>query len=442
MYKDIKKDTKKLQKYAHSIIPGLSGLLGKRPEMYLPGGGWPTYYTKSKGLEIWDLKGKKYLDFTMVGIGSCVLGYSDPDINKVAKKVINEGSLTTLNPPEEVELAEFLLNIHKWADQVKYARTGGEMMAVAVRLARAYTNREKILICGYHGWCDWYLAANISSSNKLDSHLLPGLEPLGVPTSLKNTVIPFRFNNENDFKNVVERYADQAAAIIIEPARNTLASKKFLSGIRSVANKNGCVLIFDEITCAWRNDTSGIHKEIGINPDLAAFGKTMANGIPMAALIGKKPIMQNATQSFISSTNWTERLGPACSMAFLKKHKKLNLGNILKKNGKKIRKIWQNAADNSNLKISISGILPLSSFKIENEQWPVIITYFIQEMLEHKILASDRCFSNYCHNPKNLKVYESACNKIFLNIKKYLDQGTLKTKLKGPVKQMGFYRLT
>jgi len=135
-------------------------------------------------------------------------------------------------------------------------------------------------------------------------------------------------------------------------------------------------------------------------------------------------------------------LGPACSMAFLKKHKKLNLGNILKKNGKKIRKIWQSAADNSNLKISISGILPLSSFKIENDQWPVIITYFIQEMLENKILASDRCFSNYCHNSKNLKVYELACNKVFLNIKKYLDQGTLKTKLKGPVKQMGFYRLT
>ena len=226
--------------------------------------------------------------------------------------------------------------------------------------------------------------------------------------------------NDEDFKNIVERYADECAAIVIEPARNTLVSKKFLSEIRKLANKNGCVLIFDEITCAWRNDTSGIHKELGINPDLAAFGKTMANGIPMAALIGKKPIMQNATQSFISSTNWTERLGPACSLTFIEKHRKLKLGNILKNNGKKIRKIWQNAADNSKLKISISGILPLSSFKIEDKQWPIIITYFIQEMLNKKILASDRCYSNYCHSSKNLKFYETACNEVFLNIRKYL----------------------
>ena len=188
MFKKFKKNNKELQDYANKIIPGLSGLLGKRPEMYLPGGKWPTYYSKAKGLYIWDLQGKKYLDFTMVGVGSCVLGYSDNEIDKVAKKIISTGPLTTLNPPEEIELAEILLGIHNWAEQVKFARTGGEMMAVAARLARAYTKKEKIMICGYHGWHDWYLATNISNHNNLDNHLLPGLNPRGVPKALRDTI--------------------------------------------------------------------------------------------------------------------------------------------------------------------------------------------------------------------------------------------------------------
>ena len=442
MLKKFKKNNKKLQSYAHKIIPGLSGLLGKRPEMYLPGGDWPTYYSKAKGLNIWDLQGKKYLDFTMVGVGSCVLGYSDDDI---ARKIISSGPLTTLNPPEEIELAEMLLDIHKWADQVKFARTGGEMMAVAIRLARAYTKREKIMICGYHGWHDWYLATNISSNNNLDNHLLPGLNPLGVPKGLKDTIIPFNFNSCDDLKNVVMKHAKECAAIIMEPARNSLACKKFLKEIRKIATKNKTVLIFDEITSAWRNDTSGIHKELGVNPDLSTFGKTMANGIPMAALIGKKKIMEKAKDTFVSSTNWTERLGPACSIAFIKKHKRLNLGEVLKNKGMMIRDIWNQSAMDAKLDIKFSGILPLSSFKIETNNkndWPIIITYFIQEMLKHRILASDRCYSNYCQSEIFLDKYHKACKKIFKKISFHLAKKDLKKQLKGPIKQMGFKRLT
>jgi len=442
MYQKLKKDKKKLQKYANKIIPGLSGLLGKRPEMYLPGGNWPTYYSKAKGINVWDLNGKKYLDFTMVGVGCSVLGYADKDINEIGKKIINSGSLTTLNPPEEIELAEMLLSIHPWAEQVKYARTGGEMMSVAVRLARAATGKEKILFCGYHGWHDWYLATNLKSTKRLNNHLLPGLDPLGVPKSLKDTMIPFRFNNEDDLRNIIKPNIKKCAAIILEPARDTLVSKKFVKKLRELANKNNCVLIFDEITSGWRNDTSGIHKELGVNPDLAVFGKTIANGIPMTALIGKKSIMEFSTRTFISSVNWTERLGPASAIAFIKKHKKLNLGKILKQKGSRIRKIWQEAADNANLDIDIKGILPLSTFQIPHKLWPEIITFFIQEMLKRKILASDRCYSNYCHEENYLKTYEEACNEIFYQISKNLKNGTLKIKLEGPVKQMGFTRLT
>ncbi len=442
MYKKLLKNNFKLQQYAHTKIPGLSGLLGKRPELYVPGGKWPTYYSKAKGINIWDLSGKKFLDFTMLGIGSCVLGYGDNDINKIAKKIINEGSMTTLNPIEDLDLAERLIDIHPWAEQVKYARTGGEIMSIAVRIARAATGRDKVLFCGYHGWHDWYLSTNLSKSDKLKDHLLPGLEPIGVPKELTGSVIPFRFNNYDDLKNIVEKNAKNSAAIVIEPARNKIVEKKFLKKLREAATKNNCVLIFDEITSAWRNDTSGIHKEIGINPDLATFGKTIANGIPMAVLLGKKSVMEFANKTFISSTNWTERLGPACAIEFIKKHKRLNVGKILKVNGKRIRNIWNQAAENANLKIEISGILPLSQFRILNDDWPAIITFFNQEMLKRKILASDRCYSNTCQSEKSFKKYEIACYEIFNNIAQYLSDGTLLKKLDGPVKQMGFKRLT
>jgi glutamate-1-semialdehyde aminotransferase len=442
LFKKFKNNKKQLQDYARSIIPGLSGLHGKKPEMYLPGGNWPTYYSRAKGVNVWDLEGKKYLDFTMVGVGCCVLGYSDNDINEVAKKIIGYGSLTTLNPPEEIELAETLLEIHPWAEQVKFARTGGEMMAVAVRLARAATGRDKILFCGYHGWHDWYLSTNLTSNDKLNDHLLPGLKPLGVPKALRDTMIPFKFNNDEDIKNIVKPNAKNCAAIILEPARNTLASSKFLKEIRKIATENNCVLIFDEITSAWRNDTSGIHKELGVNPDMATFGKTMANGIPISALIGKKSVMEFSTKTFISSVNWTERLGPACALAFIEKHKKLKLGEILKEKGVRIRQIWQKAAQNANLKINIQGILPLSTFEIKNNQWPLIITFFIQEMLKRGILASDRCYSNLCHEENYLKIYEDACHEIFYQISKYLREEVLEEKLEGPIKQMGFSRLT
>ena len=231
----------------------------------------------------------------------------------------------------------------------------------------------------------------------------------------------------------------------MEPARNSLACKKFLKEIRKIATKNKTVLIFDEITSAWRNDTSGIHKELGVNPDLSTFGKTMANGIPMAALIGKKKIMEKAKDTFVSSTNWTERLGPACSIAFIKKHRRLNLGEVLKNKGMMIRDIWNQSAMHAKLDIKFSGILPLSSFKIETNNkndWPIIITYFIQEMLKHRILASDRCYSNYCQSEIFLDKYHKACKKIFKKISFHLAKKDLKKQLKGPIKQMGFKRLT
>ena len=432
-----------LYKSAKKNIPGISQLFGKRPELSLPGNNWPIYYSKAKGVSLWDLKGKKYLDFSMVGVGTSVLGYADKDIVNVAKKVLTNGNMTTLNPPEDVYLAKEMIKLHPWAGGVKYTRTGGESMAVAIRIARTFTGKEKILFCGYHGWHDWYLAANLKSKSKLSYHLLPGITPKGVPKYLKDTIIPFRFNSIEDLKNIVEKNAKNCAAIVLEPARETFPDKNFLKKLRIIASKNNTVLIFDEITSGWRMTIGGIHKLLGINPDLVIYGKTIANGIPMGVIIGKKKIMNSSLNTFISSAFWTERLGPACALEFIKKFKKNKVHKKLIENGKKIKNIWIKNAKKNDLNIEINGVDALASFKIKEKNWTVIITYFIQEMLiRHSIIANSQCYANYMHTDTALKKYDKAVSDVFYKIKKFNEKGILEKKLLGPIKQMGFNRLT
>jgi glutamate-1-semialdehyde 2,1-aminomutase len=435
-------DFTKITKSANKLIPGVSQLLGKRPDMYLKDNSWPTYYKKAKGVNIWGIDGTKYYDFSMMSAGTSVLGYADNDVNKTAIKVIKSGSISTLNPPEDVELAKLLIKDNPWAENVKFARTGGESMAIAVRLARAYTGRDKILFCGYHGWHDWYLAANFKSKKNLNFHLLPGLKTLGVPKGLKGTIIPFRFNNSEDLEKIVRKNAKNCAAIIMEPCREELPDKKYILKIRKIANKYKCVLIFDEITSGWRLNSGGAYKILKVNPDLVVYGKTIANGIPMSAILGKKKIMSQALKTFISSVFWTEKLGPACALTFIKKYKKLKVSKKLIYVGKRVKKIWKKAAMLNNLKIEISGIDPLASFKIITDNWPATITYFIQEMLKLKILASDKCYANYKHDEKSLKIYEKACNLVFNKISLIHKKGTILKELDGPIKEMGFNRLT
>ena len=433
----------KLYNKAKKIIPGISQLFGKRPELSLPGNNWPIYYSKAKGVFLWDLNGKKYTDFSLVGIGTCVLGYSDKNINQVAKKILSNGSMSTLNPPEDVYLAEEMIKLHPWAGGVKYTRSGGESMAVAIRISRAFTNREKILFCGYHGWHDWYLAANLNSKDKLSYHLLPGIKPKGVPKNLKNSIIPFKFNCMKDLNQIVKKHAKDCAAIVLEPARESFPDKNYLKELRKIATNNKTVLIFDEITSGWRMNVGGVHKLLKVNPDIVVYGKTIANGIPMGVIIGTKDIMHSSLNTFISSALWTERLGPACALEFIKKFKTKKVYKKLVSNGKKIKSIWYKNAKKNNLDIEIKGIDTLASFKIKEKNWPAILTYFIQEMLlKHNIIANSQCYPNYMHTDKLINKYDKAVSDVFSKIALLNSQGKLEKNLQGPIKQMGFNRLT
>lgn len=430
-----------LYRKAKTLIPGGAQLLGKRAEMYLPEQ-WPAYYSRAKGARIWDLDGRPFLDCTMVGVGASVLGYADPDVCQAAIRAVRSGTLTTLNAPEEVDLAELLIELHPWAEMVRYARTGGEIMSVAIRIARAATGREKVAFCGYHGWHDWYLSANLSEDGALDGHLLPGLEPLGIPRGLRGTLLPFQFNKIDQLEAIVSDHGSLLAAIALEPCRDEQPAPGFLERIRELATKIGAVLIFDEITSGWRMATSGMHRLYGVDPDLATFGKAISNGIPMTALIGRRSIMEAAQRTFISSTYWTERTGPSAALACLHKHRRMDVGSRLTEIGARVQEGWKKAAAKAGLDIVVVGIPPLATFRLVCGNWPAALTLFIQEMLDRRILASDRFYANYCHSDRQVSTYLRACGDVFGLIAEALDKEDIESRLRGPVKHMGFQRLT
>ncbi|OFY97846.1 MAG: aminotransferase class III, partial [Bacteroidetes bacterium RIFOXYB2_FULL_35_7] len=325
---------------AKKIIPGGTQLLSKRPEMFLPDL-WPAYYSKAKGCEVWDLDGNKYIDMSYMGIGSCTIGYADDDIDNAVIDALKRGNMCTLNVPEEVELAELLCKLHPWADMVRFCRTGGEACAIAIRIARAYSKRDIVLFGGYHGWSDWYLASNIEDETNLDKAHLSGLEPNGVPQALRGTSIPFYYNDTEKFKELIEKYKGKIGAVIIESVRNKDPEKEFSNTLRELCTKYNIPLVIDEVSAGFRIAVGGAHLKHGIEPDISIFAKGMSNGYPMAAIIGKKNIMEASQNSFISSTYWTDRIGPAAALATIKKMINNNVYLHLIEKGLKIKAIWQ-----------------------------------------------------------------------------------------------------
>ncbi|OEU67723.1 MAG: aminotransferase class III [Desulfobacterales bacterium PC51MH44] len=430
----------RLQREAKKRIPGMTQLLSKRPDRFSDGV-WPGYYKKAKGVEVWDLDGNRYTDMSIGGIGANVLGYADPDVDQAVIQAIQRGSSCSLNCPEEVELAELLCELHPWAEMVRYARTGGEAMAIAVRIARAHTGKDKIAFCGYHGWHDWYLAANLGKNDALNGHLQAGLLPNGVPKGLQGTALPFRYNDLDALKGIVKENKNELAAVVMEPIRNFEPEPGFLTGIAALAKENNIVLILDEISAGLRMNTGGAHLLLGVTPDVAVFSKAIGNGYPMAAVIGKAEVMQAAQRTFISSTNWTERIGPTAALATIKKHRRLNVGEHLVALGKKVQKGWKILARKQGFDLDIGGIPPLSHFSFKVENAPATRALFVQLMLEQGFLATNSFYSMYAHTIWHVDAYLEAVDSAFASIVEAMSRGEVKDRLIGQPAMAGFRRL-
>ncbi|MGD0644444.1 MAG: aminotransferase class III-fold pyridoxal phosphate-dependent enzyme [Candidatus Bathyarchaeia archaeon] len=430
-----------LWKRAKKIIPGGTQLLSKRSEMFLPEQ-WPAYFKRAKGVEIWDLDGNKFIDMSLMGVGACTLGYADDTVDSAVKEAIEMGTTTTLNSPEEVELAELLLKVDPWAGMVRYARSGGEAVAIAIRIARAFSRKDTVLFCGYHGWHDWYLASNLADDKNLDGHLLPGLEPLGVPRCLKGTSVPFTYNCIEELESI--SHSNDIACIVMEPIRHHKPENDFLKKVQEIARKINAVLIFDEVSAGWRMNVGGAHALFNVEPDIAVYAKAMSNGYPMAAIVGTEKVMDIAQNTFISSTSWTERIGPTAALATINKMIDENIPAHLCKIGNLIIEGWASLAKKYGLNVEImNAVPPLATFAFDyGEENQALNTIFTQEMLQRGYLASKSVYVSFSHKKNTVLDYLEKVDDTFKIIKNAIDTGNINNLLKGPVAHKGFKRLT
>jgi glutamate-1-semialdehyde 2,1-aminomutase len=436
--KDLLGTGQALWKKAKTMIPGGNMLLSKRPEMFLPDQ-WPAYFSKAKGCKVWDLDGKEYIDMSIMGIGTNILGYGHPEVDEAVHQVVNKGNMSTLNCPEEVYLAEKLIELHPWAEMVRFARSGGEANAIAIRIARAATGKEKVAICGYHGWHDWYLSANLGDDKSLDGHLLPGLEPQGVPRNLRGTVFPFTYNNFSQLEELVKTH--DIGVIKMEVMRNQGPQDNFLQKVRKLATDRGIVLIFDECTSGFRETYGGLHLKYGVNPDMAMFGKALGNGYAITAVIGKKKVMEAAQKSFISSTFWTERIGPTAALKTLEVMQKEKSWEQITETGCTIRTGWQSLADKYGLEIEHWGLPALTGFTFKSPQALAYKTLITQEMLKKGYLAGNCVYSCIEHRPALVEKFFEALDPIFSLVKGCEEGVDVKSLLSGPICHSAFRRL-
>lgn len=420
------------------LIPGGNMLLSKRAEMFLPDQ-WPSYFSKAKGCDVWDLDGNRYIDMCIMGIGTNTLGYGHPEVDASVAATVQAGNMSTLNCPEEVYLAERLVEIHPWAQMVRFARSGGEANAIAIRIARAASGRDKVAICGYHGWHDWYLSANLGEEGGLDGHLLPGLEPKGVPRNLQGTVFPFSYNNFEELKALVDHH--DIGVIKMEVSRNRGPENDFLQKVRQLATERRIVLVFDECTSGFRQTFGGLHKLYGVEPDMAMFGKALGNGYAITATIGRREVMEAAQSTFISSTFWTERIGPAAALKTLEVMERVKSWETITNTGLAIRARWQSLADRTGLEIDQWGLPALTGFTIRSPKALEYKTLITQEMLAKGYLATTGVYVCIDHTPEVIDSYFEALDPIFRLIKECEEGRDVMSLLKGPVCHAGFKRL-
>ena len=426
---------------AKELMPGGVQLLSKRPEMYAPDC-WPAYFREARGCEVWDLDGRHYYDMSTNGIGACLLGYRHPRVTDAVVRRVRLGSMSTLNPPDEVAVAEELCAIHPWASRVRLTRTGGETGAVAVRIARATTDRSVIAICGYSGWHDWYLAANLGESDSLRGHLLPGLDPLGVPRELRGTTVTFRYNDTSELDSVIRSVGDRLAAVVMEPCRHQDPEPGFLEEVRDRAHASGALLVFDEISIGWRRTFGGAHLRLGVTPDIAFFAKALGNGHPMGAVIGTPEAMEGAHGSFISSTYWTEGVGPAAALATLAVMREVDVPGHVERIGALVSDLWRDAARRHGLPVVTHDGYPcMAHFRFDHPESEALRTLYTTLMLDRGFLAGVSIYPTLAHSEEIVGAYGEAVEQVFAEIAAILSRRGIREALRGPVAHSGFRRL-
>ncbi|MCS0674059.1 aminotransferase class III-fold pyridoxal phosphate-dependent enzyme [Cytobacillus firmus] len=382
---------------------------------HFPEGVSPHFIEYGNGSRVWDIDGNEYIDFSS-SLAAITLGYNDIDVNNAVKNQLEKGSIFSLSHPIEVEVAEKLIEMVPCAEMVRFGKSGSDATAGAIRLARAYTGRDHVAICGYHGWQDWYIGA--TSRNR------------GIPKSTAELTHFFQFNNIESLEKIFKNHQNNVAAVILEPMNTEFPQNNFLQLVQELSKKNGTVLIFDEMITGFRFSNGGAQEYFGVTPDLATFGKGIANGFPLSAVAGKAEIMKLMEEVFFSFTFGGETLSLAASLATLKKLQHEPIIKQMRKQGQKLMEQTSQILNEYGMKdlVRLSGD-PVWSFIHFNDthsysQWE-IKTLFLQEVFKRGVLTTGTHNISYSHTDEDLSIIKNVYQEVFLLLKKAINEGNL-----------------
>jgi glutamate-1-semialdehyde 2,1-aminomutase len=431
-----------LYRRALELIPGGTQLVSRRPSRYAKGVS-PVYAVRARGARFWDVDGHEYIDWVSA-IGAIILGYCDPVVDEAVVEQIARGTMYSINHELEIELAEELARTIPCAEMSRYAKCGGEACAIAVRIARGVTGRDKILFCGYHGWHDWYLAANLDAEANLDSHLFSGIEPTGVPRALAGTATPFPYGDLAALGQLLDDHRGQVAAVIMEPLRSQLPPPGYLEGVRKLCDQYDAVLIFDEVSCGFRLSLGGVQEYVGVTPDLAVFAKSISNGYPMAAVVGKRRVMEPSARMFISSTYWSDTIGLRAALTTIRELRRREVPAYLDRLGRDLKSRLNELAAATGLNVHCGGINvhPSLSFESDDPTLPVkLTTLYIQEMAKRGCHGYASFYLNAAQGQAEVDQTVSAAREVFTLIRHGLDQNCIDRLLECDLTQDAFRRL-
>jgi glutamate-1-semialdehyde aminotransferase len=431
-----------LYRRAGERIAGKTHLFGRRAELGAFGVS-PIYSAEQKDGRIRDVDGYEYVDFNM-GAGAVFLGHAYEPVVKAVQAQAARGTGLTINHPLELEAADLLHELVPCAEMVRFCKGGGEADMIAVRIARAATGRSKVLFSGYHGWHDWYIAANLASEQTLSAHLLPGIEPLGVPVELRGTTIPFEYNQLASLSAALDAHRGEVACVILEAARSFQPAAGFLEGVRDLAHRHGALLIFDEVVTGFRLARGGAQEYFGVTPDIATFAKCISNGFALGAVAGRREVMQVAIDSFISSVYWAEATGLAAGKATLEIYRDQDVCRCVWQFGARFVARCRKLIEETGVPIEIVGLPPFPSFAFTGlaaERRDEVVTLYMQETAKRGLVGGPVHFFCATHNERDLESALDAIGHAFLAVRRALDEGDVRKYLECPVRQSGFRRL-
>lgn len=390
-----------LKKKALQLIPSGTQTFSKGPTQFVQGIA-PVFIQRGEGSHIWDVDGNEYIDYPL-GLGPVILGHNYPAVTLAVVSQIKQGITHSLPHPLEIELAELLTQIIPCAEMVRFGKNGSDATSGAVRAARAYTGRDIIACCGYHGWQDWYIGT--TTRNK------------GIPKAVCELTIPFQYNDIDSLKTIFTRNPGKVAAVIMEPIGVVEPQKEFLEEVLKLTHQEGALLIFDEIVTGFRLSLGGAQEYFDVTPDLACFGKAMANGFPISTVVGKKEIMPIFDEIFFSFTFGGETASLAAAIATITEIKDKNVIHYLWEQGKKLKERYNTLAKKLEIHnfTECIGLPPRTLITFKDEQGIeslLMKSLFQQECLKQGILFSggqNICFSHSDLDiEKTLQVYRIA----------------------------------